>query len=472
MEMNTENETNEYLFELPIDPSSSSSSSNMFTMANECRNNNHNHQIPQHCHHYPLNHNSHLLSRHHRKHHKHAKRSSNCSDPISKKRKPSFLNEFDNAEDSNQSDQRKPEKSLKNNSTISKLSTTTNSDILLRSPKNQFQRQMITSMISKADRCIWKVPEKISDPTSLKEKKMEKIDSENMLKQDKKWHKVITYWDYYVKTKFYKIKNLVKKGIPDYLRSKVWFLLLTSHQLEEQQSIQTYLLMGRNKCSSTIEVDLCRTLPALSMFNEPNTINSLRNVLTAYSNKDPEIGYYQGMGYLAAMFLAYLDEEEAFQSFSALMSESKLNIRRIFLHKFSGLEELNLIWENLLQTKFPKVAKHFKELELFPMIYTPTWFISSFLNIQFLPIIKLTIFDRVIAFGVRALLSFALTIIAMNRKFLETASFQDIILYLQYPHKNPLFKDWRNVIYQFDEHWLSQSNFDRLFKNANIHKFY
>ena len=38
----------------------------------------------------------------------------------------------------------------------------------------------------------------------------------------------------------------------------------------------------------------------------------LRRVLRAYSFYDEEVGYCQGMNFIAAMFITYMSEEEAF----------------------------------------------------------------------------------------------------------------------------------------------------------------
>jgi hypothetical protein len=48
--------------------------------------------------------------------------------------------------------------------------------------------------------------------------------------------------------------------------------------------------------------------------------NALRNMLRAYVAYDPEVGYCQGMGFIAALFLIYMrNEEMAFWSFVSIM---------------------------------------------------------------------------------------------------------------------------------------------------------
>jgi hypothetical protein len=60
-----------------------------------------------------------------------------------------------------------------------------------------------------------------------------------------------------------------------------------------------------------ITKDINRTFPELNKFKEDISSgkNKLFNVLKAYSCYDNEIGYVQGMNYLAAMLLLYIEDE-------------------------------------------------------------------------------------------------------------------------------------------------------------------
>lgn len=66
-----------------------------------------------------------------------------------------------------------------------------------------------------------------------------------------------------------------------------------------------------------IDRDIDRTFPRHLMFLEDGGAGqqSLRRMLQAYAVLDPEVGYCQGMGFIAALLLTYMIEERAFTVF-------------------------------------------------------------------------------------------------------------------------------------------------------------
>lgn len=74
--------------------------------------------------------------------------------------------------------------------------------------------------------------------------------------------------------------------------------------------------------------DIDRTYPLHEMFYEdggPGQV-SLRRILTWYAALDPEVGYCQGMGFIAALLLSYMVEEDAFYCFYAVLTVSNLSL--------------------------------------------------------------------------------------------------------------------------------------------------
>ena len=58
----------------------------------------------------------------------------------------------------------------------------------------------------------------------------------------------------------------------------------------------------------------------------------LRNVLYAVANHDCDVGYTQGMGFIAALLLTLMTEDDAFWSLTALLDQNgKYQLRGLYL---------------------------------------------------------------------------------------------------------------------------------------------
>ncbi len=74
-----------------------------------------------------------------------------------------------------------------------------------------------------------------------------------------------------------------------------------------------------------IHLDVARTFPRLCMFQERGPYyDSLLHVLAAYACFRPATGYVQGMSFLAAGLLLYLDEAEAFRVLAGMLADPLL----------------------------------------------------------------------------------------------------------------------------------------------------
>lgn len=62
-----------------------------------------------------------------------------------------------------------------------------------------------------------------------------------------------------------------------------------------------------------ISKDINRTFPEHALFTESGHMRgALFNVLRAYALYNPDVGYCQGMGFMAGMLVLYMNEEDAF----------------------------------------------------------------------------------------------------------------------------------------------------------------
>ncbi|NXC17602.1 TBD2B protein, partial [Corythaeola cristata] len=118
------------------------------------------------------------------------------------------------------------------------------------------------------------------------------------------------------------LKNLIRSGIPHEHRSKMWKWCVNIHVKKFKdstvpgyfQSLLQNALEKQNPASKQIELDLLRTLPNNKHYSSPTSegIQKLRNVLLAFSWRNPDIGYCQGLNRLVAIALLYLEQEDAF----------------------------------------------------------------------------------------------------------------------------------------------------------------
>ncbi len=95
----------------------------------------------------------------------------------------------------------------------------------------------------------------------------------------------------------------------------------TSSHPASHSALPPQLLTGTSACEVDIIRDVSRTYPHHIHFCQRHGLGQrqLFRVLKAYALYDPVVGYVQGMAYIAAIFLMYMGEEEAFWLLVALL---------------------------------------------------------------------------------------------------------------------------------------------------------
>eukprot|EP00347_Sterkiella_histriomuscorum_P014769 403359599 len=129
----------------------------------------------------------------------------------------------------------------------------------------------------------------------------------------------------------------------------------------------------------TIFKDVTRTFTDHTFFKDRfgKGQKTLFCVLKALSLHDPEIGYMQGMGYMAGMFLTQLDEEDAFACMIAL-HYGPTNHREYFKTKMPGLARAYYIHLTLMKKFMPKLFQHLLDNSITPQLYSTQWFMTIF----------------------------------------------------------------------------------------------
>ncbi|RKP24814.1 rab-GTPase-TBC domain-containing protein, partial [Syncephalis pseudoplumigaleata] len=174
-----------------------------------------------------------------------------------------------------------------------------------------------------------------------------------------------------------KVRRLVKQGIPDSIRGKVWLYLADAakyrrpglyEQLKTKEPLEIY---------EAIERDIQRCYPNHVLFHEEHGVGqaTLYAVLKAYAHYNQEVGYCQGMGRLVGLMLMQLDEEDAFWLLVATIDQ---HLTGYYTPNLGRLRVDAEVFEHLLASHNPMLSKHLTENGVVPLMYVTQWFLTLF----------------------------------------------------------------------------------------------
>lgn len=119
--------------------------------------------------------------------------------------------------------------------------------------------------------------------------------------------------------------------------------------------------------------------------------------MRAYANLVPNVGYCQGMNFIAGFLLVVAPkEEEAFWMFVEFLT--KFEVSSFFRPK-TPLLLLHLdLYESLVSQHFPKLSRHFAEYEVMKECYVPKWITTMFTYTLPFPTVA-RVWDLLLALG-------------------------------------------------------------------------
>ncbi|EAL68982.1 RabGAP/TBC domain-containing protein [Dictyostelium discoideum AX4] len=226
------------------------------------------------------------------------------------------------------------------------------------------------------------------------------------------------------------ILKSIRIGLPKRIRGYIWRFFSGAIELERKNIgvYQHFLGKHSEEYEYKISKDISRTFPNNPYFNNEQGQNSLFRILKAYSIMDPEIGYTQGMSFIAAVLLSEMDETESFWTFTSIMKNYKLST--LFCHDLSLLRQYLYVIDRLIETLLPKLFSHFKEIGVTPVLFASEW-ISTLFTYNFdLPISK-RLLDVFFIEGRFYLHRMSLAILKIYEKQLIEFEFEDAVEFLK-----------------------------------------
>ncbi|XP_051975603.1 TBC1 domain family member 2B isoform X1 [Xyrauchen texanus] len=236
------------------------------------------------------------------------------------------------------------------------------------------------------------------------------------------------------------LKVLMRSGVPHNHRSKVWSWCVNFHVKKIRDSqpkdyYQNLLCMASDKpnpACKQIELDLLRTLPNNKHYASPDSegIQKLRNVLLAFSWRNPDIGYCQGLNRLAAIALLYLDQEDAFWCLVAIVEV--FMPRDYYTKTLLGSQVDQRVFKDLMNEKLPRLHAHFEHYKVDFSLITFNWFLVVFVD-SVVSDILFKIWDSFLYEGPKIMFRFALSLFKYKEEeFLKLQDPMSIFKYLRY----------------------------------------
>ncbi|KAM4708554.1 TBC1 domain family member 14 isoform 3-T3 [Discoglossus pictus] len=199
-----------------------------------------------------------------------------------------------------------------------------------------------------------------------------------------------------------RVRELWWQGIPPSVRGRVWSLAIgnelnITHELYDiclsrARDRWRSLSMGgaeienedsglsaadREASLELIKLDISRTFPSLCIFQKGGPYHDmLHSILGAYTCYRPDVGYVQGMSFIAAVLILNLDTADAFIAFSNLLNKP---CQMAFFRVDHGLMLTYFAaFEVFFEENLPKLFAHFKKNNLTPDIYLIDWIFTLY----------------------------------------------------------------------------------------------
>uniref|UniRef100_A0A8C8RKA8 TBC1 domain family member 4 n=1 Tax=Pelusios castaneus TaxID=367368 RepID=A0A8C8RKA8_9SAUR len=235
------------------------------------------------------------------------------------------------------------------------------------------------------------------------------------------------------------IHTTLKEGVPKSRRGEIWQFLAVQHRVrhrlpsKQQPPDISYkeLLKQLTAQQHAILVDLGRTFPTHPYFSTQLGAGqlSLFNLLKAYSLLDKEVGYCQGISFVAGVLLLHMSEEQAFEMLKFLMYD--LGFRKQYRPDMMSLQIQMYQLSRLLHDYHRDLYNHLEENEISPSLYAAPWFLTLFAS-QFPLGFVARVFDVIFLQGTEVIFKVALSLLSSQEALvMECENFENIVDFLK-----------------------------------------
>ncbi|KAL3471134.1 hypothetical protein BJX99DRAFT_32910 [Aspergillus californicus] len=184
------------------------------------------------------------------------------------------------------------------------------------------------------------------------------------------------------RAKWREFRSLVLGGIPVVLRSKIWSECSGASSMRVPGYYDDLVkgIGGSEPDPSVvaqIDMDINRTLTDNVFFRKGPGVTKLKDVLLAYSRRNPEVGYCQGMNLIAASLLLITPTAE--DTFWLLTSMIEVILpKHYYDHGLLASRADQVVLRQYITQVLPKLSDHLESLGVELEALTFQWFLSVF----------------------------------------------------------------------------------------------
>ena len=181
------------------------------------------------------------------------------------------------------------------------------------------------------------------------------------------------------RAKWKDFKQLVLAGIPVTYRAKIWAECTGASALRVPGYYEDLVKNGIDdpEIVSQIQMDINRTMTDNVFFRAGPGVAKLNEVLLAYSRRNPEIGYCQGMNLITASLLLIMPTaEDAFWLLTSIIENILPD--GYYSNTLLASRADQLVLRHYVSTLLPKLSAHLDNLGIELEALTFQWFLSVF----------------------------------------------------------------------------------------------
>ncbi|XP_051679385.2 TBC1 domain family member 12 isoform X2 [Oryctolagus cuniculus] len=211
-------------------------------------------------------------------------------------------------------------------------------------------------------------------------------------------NEILPNWEVMRSTR--RVRELWWQGLPPSVRGKVWSLAVGNElnitpelyeiflsrakerwksfsETSSENDMEGVSIADREASLELIKLDISRTFPSLYIFQKGGPYHDvLHSILGAYTCYRPDVGYVQGMSFIAAVLILNLEEADAFIAFANLLNKPcQLAFFRV---DHSMMLKYFATFEVFFEENLSKLFLHFKSYSLTPDIYLIDWIFTLY----------------------------------------------------------------------------------------------